>query len=211
MSSVIDGVISLMRTIGAPGVGIAIAVETVFPPIPSEVVLPLAGFTASQGHYPVWSAIIWATIGSLVGAWTMYALGYRVGADRLRVLAEKIPLTGARDVDRSIDWFSRHGRSAVFFGRLLPGVRSLISIPAGIDRMPLWQFTLYTGAGSAVWNAALVMFGFWLGAQYTAVEGYVSRFSAVLGGAVALALGVVVVRRLVGRYRDKRAAAPGRQ
>src|SRR5688500_9155850 len=113
MSTVLDWVVTMMRTIGAPGVGVATALETVFPPVPSEVVLPLAGFTASQGHYSVVAAVVWATIGSLVGALVLYYVGVAWGLERVMATADRIPLVGANDVQRSIDWFGGHGRRAI--------------------------------------------------------------------------------------------------
>jgi len=205
VTSVIDWIVWVMRTIGAPGVGVATAVETVFPPVPSEVVLPLAGFTASQGHYGVVSAVVWATVGSLVGALALYYAGAAWGEDRLCRLAERIPLLHARDVHRSIAWFQRHGRTAIFVGRLVPGVRSLISIPAGIDRMPVLQFAGYTAAGSLVWNAVLIGAGYELGARWHVVEGYVGDASSVVYVLLGAAVTVFLVRRL--RHRSRR---PGR-
>ena len=202
MGSVLDWVVEVMKVLGAPGVGIATALETVFPPVPSEVVLPLAGYTASQGHYGLVAAILCATVGSLVGAFVLYQLGALWGADRLCATAERIPLLHARDVERAIAWFRRNGRSAIFLGRLVPGVRSFISIPAGIDRMPLLQFTLYTTAGSLVWNSALIVAGYELGAQWHRVEAYVGEASVVVYGALGVAVLWFVVRRLVRRSRQ---------
>ena len=202
MGGVLDWVVGLMRTLGAPGVGMATALETVFPPVPSEVVLPLAGYTASEGHYGLVAAIVWATAGSLVGALVLYALGAAWGQERLCATVERIPLLHARDVERAIDWFGRHGRSAILLGRLVPGVRSFISIPAGIDRMPLLQFSAYTAAGSAVWNTALIVAGYELGAQWHHVEGYVGSVANVVYVVLALALVWFVVRRLRARRSD---------
>lgn len=196
MAPVIDWIVWVMRTIGAPGVGVATALETVFPPLPSEAVLPLAGFTAGQGHYGVVSAVVWATVGSLVGALVLYYVGAAWGADRLSRVAGRIPLLHARDVHRSIDWFGRHGRSAVFIGRLVPGVRSLISIPAGVDRMPVLQFVGYTTAGSLVWNAVLIGAGYQLGSRWHVIEGYVDDFSSVAYVLLAVAVTIFVVRRV---------------
>ncbi|WP_107775010.1 DedA family protein [Nocardioides sediminis] len=196
MGSVLDWVVMVMRTLGAPGVGVATALETVFPPVPSEVVLPLAGYTASQGHYGLVPAILWATVGSVAGAFVLYRLGALWGAERLCATAERIPLLHARDVERAIAWFGRNGRSAIFLGRLVPGVRSFISIPAGIDRMPLLQFTLYTTAGSLLWNAALIVAGYELGAQWHRVEAYVGEASVVIYAALAAAVLWFVVRRV---------------
>lgn len=201
MSAVLDWVVALMRTIGAPGVGVATALETVFPPIPSEVVLPLAGFTASQGHYGVVAAIMWATAGSLLGALLLYYLGLTWGVEGVKATAERLPLVGADDVQRSIDWFGSHGRRAIFLGRLVPGVRSLISIPAGVDRMPLPTFVGYTLAGSAVWNAALIGSGYLLGSQWHVVEQWVGEASGFVYLLLAAAAVVFVARRLRRRAR----------
>jgi membrane protein DedA with SNARE-associated domain len=202
MGSVLDWVVEVMRTLGAPGVGLATALETVFPPVPSEVVLPLAGYTASQGHYGLVAAIVWATVGSLVGAFVLYWLGALWGAERLEAMAERIPLLHARDVERAIAWFGRNGRSAIFLGRLVPGVRSFISIPAGIDRMPLLRFALYTTAGSLLWNSALIVAGYELGAQWHRVEAYVGEASVVIYAVLGVAVLWFVVRRLVRRSRQ---------
>ena len=202
MGSVLDWVVEVMRTLGAPGVGLATALETVFPPVPSEVVLPLAGYTASQGHYGLVAAILWATAGSLVGAFVLYWLGALWGAERLEAMAERIPLLHARDVERAIAWFGRNGRSAIFLGRLVPGVRSFISIPAGIDRMPVLRFALYTTAGSLLWNSALIVAGYQLGAQWHRVEAYVGEASVVIYAALGVAVLWFVVRRLVQRSRQ---------
>ncbi len=205
MDAVLDLVVGLMRTLGAPGVGMATALETVFPPVPSEVVLPLAGYTASEGHYGLVAAIVWATAGSLLGALVLYALGAAWGQERVCATAERIPLLHARDVERAVDWFGRHGRSAIFLGRLVPGVRSFISIPAGIDRMPLVRFTVYTAAGSLLWNSALIVAGYELGAQWHRVEKYVGDVANVVYVVLGLAVAYFVVRRLRRRRKERRA------
>lgn len=199
MDAVLDWVVEIMKTIGAPGVGLATALETVFPPVPSEAVLPLAGYTASQGHYGLVAAIVWATIGSLVGALVLYYAGAVLGARRLCAIADRVPLVHARDVERAIAWFEAHGRAAVFLGRLVPGVRSLISIPAGVNRMPLLQFAGYTTAGSLVWNAGLIIAGYQLAEQWHVVEGRMGSVSNVVYVLLALLLAVFVARRLRGR------------
>ncbi|NYE38252.1 membrane protein DedA with SNARE-associated domain [Nocardioides cavernae] len=204
MEAVLDWLVLVMRTIGSPGVGLATALETVFPPVPSELVLPLAGYTASQGHYSVVAAIVWATGGSLAGALVLYWLGAAWGLERLAALADRIPLMHAEDVRKAVDWFGRHGRAAVFFGRLVPGVRSLVSIPAGVDRMPLWTFCLYTTVGSLLWNSALVLAGFELGEQWHLVEAYVGPASNVVYVLLAIVLVVVAARRLRHRITGER-------
>jgi membrane protein DedA with SNARE-associated domain len=207
VEAVLDWVVLVMRTIGSPGVGVATALETVFPPVPSELVLPLAGYTASQGHYGLLPAIAWATAGSLAGALVLYWLGAAWGLARVCALADRIPLVHADDVVRAVEWFGRHGRTAVLVGRLVPGVRSLVSIPAGVDRMPLPTFCLYTTVGSLAWNAALVLAGYELGAQWHVVEAYVGPAGTVVWGLVALAVLVLAVRRLRRLRAQRRAAA----
>ena len=201
MEAVLDWVVLVMRTVGSPGVGLATAIETVFPPLPSELVLPLAGYTASEGYYSLTAAIAWATAGSLVGALVLYWLGAAWGLERICATADRIPLMHADDVRRAVAWFGRHGRTAVFVGRLVPGVRSLISIPAGVDRMPLLRFCVFTTAGSLVWNAALILAGYELGAQWHVVERYVGGIGNVVYVLLAVVLFVVVARRLRHRVR----------
>src|SRR3954466_12642874 len=118
----------LMEKLGAPGAGLAIALENLFPPLPSEVILPLAGFAASRGDLGLVSAIVFTTLGSVVGALALYGVGAVLGRDRTRALAERLPLMKLRDVDKAEEWFVRHGSKAVLIGRLVPVVRSLISV-----------------------------------------------------------------------------------
>jgi membrane protein DedA with SNARE-associated domain len=204
VSTVLDWIVQVMRTIGAPGVGLATAIETVFPPVPSELVLPLAGYMASQGHYSLVAAIVCATVGSLLGALVLYCLGALWGKERVCATAERVPLLHARDVERAICWFEGHGRSAIFLGRLVPGVRSFISIPAGIERMPVLQFSVYTTAGSAVWNAALILAGYELGTQWHRVEDYVGDVANAIYVGLAFALVYFVLRRLRRRSAASR-------
>lgn len=205
ISSVVDWLVSLMETIGAPGVGLAILVETVFPPIPSEVVLPLSGFASTEGHMSAVAAFVWSTAGSLIGAWLLYWLGAVIGADRLRAVAEKMWLTEGEDVDRALRWFDRFGDAAILIGRVIPGIRSLISIPAGVHRMNLVKFSVLTLIGSAVWNAVLIWAGVLLGANYHRVSDTIDSFSTVIYGLCALAL-VGCVVWLVRRDRRRKAA-----
>ncbi|MBM7052141.1 MULTISPECIES: DedA family protein [unclassified Rothia (in: high G+C Gram-positive bacteria)] len=206
-NSVVDWVISIMETLGAPGVGIAILLENVFPPIPSEVVLPLAGFTASVGSINVYAAFIWATIGSVLGAYILYGVGAAIGANRLRKIADWMWLVDPEDVNQALHWFDKYGRVSIFFGRLIPGVRSLISIPAGIDRMNLVSFGLYSLAGSALWNAILIYLGYILGENWTQVEAVINEYSSVvkyLLVAVALIILGLLIRRAHKRKKQNK-------
>ncbi|AKK10676.1 DedA family protein [Corynebacterium uterequi] len=205
MEAIVDKIVHLMEVLGAPGVGIAILLENLFPPIPSEVVLPLAGFTVSQGSLSFVATFIWATIGSVVGALALYGVGAAVGAERLRRIADWMWLVEPSDVDKALHWFDKYGPASVFFGRFIPGVRSLISIPAGIDRMPIWKFSLWTTLGSAGWNLLLIALGVWLGESYTLVEKYVGEYSNVVYVIIALILVAAFVWLLL-RARRRKAA-----
>lgn len=136
MSGLIDWVVNLMTILGAPGAGIAVFLENLFPPIPSEVILPLAGFTVARGGFSFLSAVVWSTLGSVLGALALYWVGYAFGEKRLKEIADRMWLTEAEDVSKAISFFDRHGKVSVFFGRFIPGIRSLISIPAGLAGCP---------------------------------------------------------------------------
>ncbi len=202
---VVEWIVSLMAAIGAPGVGVATALETVFPPIPSELVLPLAGFTAQRGRYTILAAVTWATVGSVLGALVLYYLGRAWGLERVRASVDRVPLMKARDIDRAMDAFGRHGRTTIFVGRLIPGLRSFVSIPAGIDRMPILTFLLYTTVGSALWNGLLIGIGYELGHQWPIVEEYVGRFSTVVWTVLGLAVLALLAHRLRQRRRRRQA------
>ncbi|MET0671915.1 MAG: DedA family protein [Microbacterium pygmaeum] len=188
-----------MDVIGPVGAGIAIALENLFPPLPSEVILPMAGLAASRGGFTLFEALFWTTAGSVVGAFVLYGLGAWLGVDRLRAIATRLPLVDAADIDRTIAWFHTHGGAAVFFGRMLPIFRSLISIPAGITRMPLWKFGLLTLAGSLVWNTIFVLAGFLLGENWPLVERYADVLQYVVIGVVVLAVAWFLFTRIRAR------------
>ena len=197
-------VINVMEALGSPGAGLLVAAENIFPPIPSEIILPLAGFTASQGSLSLSGAILWTTAGSIVGAWALYALGVILGRDRLMRFFDWMPLVDIDDVYKAEAWFNRYGYPVILFGRLLPIIRSLISIPAGLERMPLLQFTLFTTIGSGIWNTILVYAGYALGENWGLVEGYVGY----LQYAVIAAVLAFIVWYLVRHFRKQRSGAP---
>ena len=181
------------------GVGLAIALENVFPPLPSELFLPLAGFTASRGGFGLASAILWTTLGSVAGALVLYALGAALGRDRLRAVVARMPLVELGDVDRAEAWFARRGAAAVFLGRMVPVVRSLISVPAGIERMPVLRFLALTAAGSLLWNSAFVLAGYGLGESWPLVEAYAGIASKIVVVVAVLAVLGFVLARVRGR------------
>src|SRR3954470_24242921 len=191
-----------MEALGAVGVGLAILLETVVPPIPSEVVLPLAGYLAQTGRMSLVAAFAAATVGSVLGAALLRRLGAWLGPDRSRRALARLPLVDAADVDRTFAWFERHGRSAVLLGRLVPVVRSFVSVPAGVVRMPWPQFLAYTLVGSALWNGALIGAGMALGTQHELIERYVGVLDwfLVIGAVAVVGLGVARrVRRAARR------------
>ena len=195
--------LDLMDRLGGVGAGIAIALENFFPPLPSEVILPLAGFAASLGSFTLFGALFWTTLGSLLGALGLYSLGRWVGEDRLRSVVTKLPLVEVEDLERSTAWFHKHGRKAVFFGRMVPVFRSLISIPAGVTRMPIWQFVAFTTAGSLIWNSIFVFAGYQLGENWSKVEPYAEVLQYVVIAVVVLVI-VYGVQRRVRSQRTRR-------
>ena len=206
LSALADWAVSLMDVIGPAGAGLAIAMENLFPPLPSEVILPMAGLAAGRGSFSVVEALAWTTAGSVVGALLLYGLGALLGLDRLRSIAAKAPLLRPDDIDRTVAWFERHGGKAVFFGRMIPIFRSLVSIPAGVTRMPLRRFLVLTAAGSLVWNSAFVLAGYFLGASWHLVERYadVLQYVVIAGAAVGVAWFVVVrVRAALAAARER--------
>lgn len=209
LEPIVQAVVSLVGALGAPGVGIAVAAENLFPPIPSEVILPSAGFAAASGSMGLVSAIVWATIGSVVGALALYVLGAWFGRARFYSLASKIPFVKEADIERAEAWFVRRGPLAVLLGRVVPVVRSLISIPAGIERMKLLPFTLYTAIGSALWNSVLIGAGYALGANWAIVEEWISRYQLIVFGLAGIALAVWMVRKWTVR-RSRESAVKAR-
>ncbi|HEY0453732.1 DedA family protein [Actinophytocola sp.] len=195
--------VDLMDSVGGAGAALLVALDNVFPPMPSELVLPLAGFAASQGTMSLAAALIWTTIGSVAGAVVTYYLGAWLGRERARALIVRVPLMKASDFDRTERWFQRHGTKAVFFGRMVPLFRSLISLPAGVERMPLWKFLVFTAAGSFLWNAVFVIAGYSLGANWQVVDQYAGLFQDIVIGLVVLAIVVFVVVRVRERRRTK--------
>ena len=198
-----DIITSILASLGGLGVFLLMLAENVFPPIPSEVILPLAGYTAAQGRGSLWVVAIAGTLGSAAGAVLWYYVGRWIGIDRLKRFASRhgrwLTLTPG-EVDHVDRWFDRYGRWAVLFGRMVPGVRTLISVPAGVSGMPLGPFLVSTLAGSAIWTVILVMAGYELGERYSQGASVIEPVSnAVLALAVIWYLWRVAT---FGRSRD---------
>lgn len=210
LGAILDWCVQLMDVIGPAGAGIAIAIENLFPPIPSEAILPMAGLAAARGSFTLFEAIAWTTAGSIVGAFLLYGIGAWFGVRRLRSIAARVPLLHPEDIDRTVAWFVRHGGKAVFFGRMIPIFRSLISIPAGVTRMPLWRFGLLTAAGSLIWNTIFVLVGWFLGEAWPVVEQYVDVVQYIVIAAVVIGVAWFVyvrIRALLAARRGRSASA----
>lgn len=203
LSGVAAWVATMIDTLGPVGVGVIILIETAFPPIPSEAVLPAAGYLAGIGEMNWWATLLWSTVGSVVGAWVLYAVGAFVGADRIGRFVAWLPLMTERDIERAWTAFDRWRTPLVFWGRMVPGVRSLVSIPAGAERMSLGRFTVLTAFGSTIWNASLLAAGWWLGDRY----GATAAVSRGLNIAVIVGGGTFLVWLVVRRIRERRIEA----
>lgn len=196
---------NLMDSMGYLGILLLMILENVFPPIPSELIMPWAGFAAARGDMTLGMVILMGTLGSVIGTLPLYYIGRAFGEDKLVAWADKhgkwLTLSG-KDIKKADDWFDRHGNKAVLFGRMVPGIRSLLSLPAGMSEMPLPKFLIYSAIGSALWSAALAYAGYALGENYDRVEQYVGPASKII-------LGVVVVGAIVWFIRRKREQGQG--
>ncbi len=176
--------------------------ENVFPPLPSEVIIPLAGFAAAKGDLNIIGVVIATTLGSLVGALPWYFLGRMFGMARLKKLSFKfgrvLTLT-ADDIDAAQAWFQKHGHLAVFFGRLVPTVRTLISVPAGIARMPFRRFMVYSLFGTLIWNSFLLFFGYVLESQYETMSKYIDFFSNFI---IIAFISIYIYRVIIFKNQD---------
>lgn len=203
-----DWATEMVERLGYIGVALLVAIENVFPPIPSEVVLGFAGFTASKGDYSLVGMVIAATIGSLVGAWILYGLSAAVGPVRLRAILIRYGRwigVGEPDLDRSEAWFDRRSRSAVLVCRCIPLLRSVISVPAGFRRMPFGVFTLFTVIGSLVWNTALITAGYVLADQWERVLEFTEPFQTVVVVVIGVVVVVLIGRKVVSTRRARAA------
>lgn len=188
-----------MTSLGYLGIGLLMFLENLFPPIPSELIMPLAGFTIAQGKMSFIPAVVAGIIGTMLGALPWYYAGNLVGERRLRRLADRYGrwLTlSSKDIDKANRWFNRHGAKTVLFCRLVPGVRTLISLPAGINQMPIALFLLYSTVGTALWVSLLTALGYFLGNNYSLVELYLAPVSKlVLLGLVVGLIGWAIRRK----------------
>ena len=185
-----DWITGLLEGGGAWAIFALMLLENIFPPIPSELIMPLAGFNAARGGTPLWLAIVAGGIGSTLGAWFWYIIGVAYGPARMRRVVVRygrwLTLT-PNELTSAEGWFARHGGAAVFFGRFLPTIRTLISVPAGLAQMPVGRFLLFTAIGSFMWTGGLAIAGYVLENGYEAVNHLIDPLStAIVLGFVAL-------------------------
>jgi membrane protein DedA with SNARE-associated domain len=193
----------VIDSLGEVGVGLLVALENLVPPVPSELVLTMAGYLAGEGRMNVVLVVVAATIGSVVGALTLYGLGRWVGDERLRRWLDRIPLVDQSDLNKADKWFERHAWSAVLFGRMVPVVRSLVSIPAGANHMPIGRFVALTAIGSGVWNSLFVGVGYALGSRWQEVDQYARYFDYAILAFFVVAITWWVVKKVRKRQRGR--------
>lgn len=199
----------VLTALGDVGVGVLVFVEVLIPPIPSEVILPFAGYLSQSGELNLGWLIFWSTTASWLGALLLYWLGAAIGMSRAIRLLAATRLVSRSDLERGSDWFVRSGGWTVLVGRMVPGVRSLISIPAGAARMNLVTFSIYTIIGSGLWNALLIGVGAALGTQHEQLEHYLGYLDYAVYTAIAVALVVLVIRRMREAAGARRVATAG--
>lgn len=198
-----EKVVEIMTSLGYFGIGLLMFLENLFPPIPSELIMPFAGFTVHKGEMAFIPAVLAGIIGTILGAFPWYYIGKFVSEERLEHLADKYGKwisVSSKDIHRANDWFNKHGVKAVLFCRLVPGVRTLISLPAGINGMALAPFVLYSTIGTTVWVVFLTTIGYVLGDNYELVDQYLGPVSKIVLLSLIIWFVIWVVRKRQRRY-----------
>jgi membrane protein DedA with SNARE-associated domain len=199
-----DWITNLMTSMGYLGIGLLMFLENLFPPIPSELIMPLAGFNISQGKMEFLPTIAAGVLGTVAGAVPWYYLGSHLGEARIKKLVDRYGKwlgIFTKDVDKAKGWFDRHGEVAVLVGRLIPGVRTLISLPAGMAKMPIGPFLMYSTVGTALWVSLLTYAGYVLGDRYEDIEHFLAPFSKIILGLIVGMVAVWLLRKyLRSRY-----------
>ncbi|MDO4427700.1 MAG: DedA family protein [Moraxella sp.] len=206
MDKISEWVLVMMDKLGLLGVTLMMFLENVFPPIPSELIMPAAGFAASQGQMSLLAVIIAGTAGAVLGALPLYYFGTVFNQDRLLKLTEKYGkyfLVKTDDVINAQRWFDKYGYWVIFFGRMIPAIRSLISIPAGMARMPLLPFLILTAIGSAIWTTLLAYAGYALGENYDKVEAFIAPISKGVVVVVLVVAAVIAFLRIRSVFFSK--------
>ncbi len=198
-NAISEWVQEVIRTLGYPGITIVMFLEMVFPPIPSEVIMPFAGFLAGRGEMNIFLVILAGNIGTITSAIVLYYIGAWAGEPVVRRFVKKYGrflMISEKDLDRTLHIFDTRGEWVIFFGRLIPLIRTFVSLPAGMDRMPMRKFVIYTTIGSTVWNTGLAVGGMILGEKWEELMFLIERYSRVTYGIIAVILVVLFVIRL---------------
>lgn len=193
-----EWIISIMESLGYLGIMFLMFMDNVFPPIPSEIIMPSAGYTASQGELLLIGVIIAGSIGSLIAAALLYWLGRKIEHDALFRWVDrygKYLFIKSKDVKIALQWFEKYGHRIVFFGRMIPAARSLISIPAGMSHMPFWKFMLYSGLGTIIWTTFLAYIGFYFGENQALMHQIFSKVSYVILAIVLLVISILLYKK----------------
>ncbi|RYG25578.1 DedA family protein [bacterium] len=196
-------IVNAVSGMGYVGIFFLMLIENIFPPIPSELVMPLGGYLSTQDKMNIWAVIVVGAIGSVAGQTLLYFLARKLGEEKVREWVGKHGrwvTISPQEVDKSTKWFHDHGGRAVLFGRMIPGVRSLISIPAGLGKMPLGKFLLCTALGATLWASVLAYAGYFLGNRFENVERFLSPATWII---VGVTLAIYLYRVVTYRPKEK--------
>lgn len=196
---------SIMEQLGYFGIALLMFLDNIFPPIPSEIIMPSAGYTASQGQLLLVGVVIAGCIGSLIAAALLYWVGYTFNHERIFRFVDrygKFLFLKSSDVKKSLDWFEQYGHRIVFFGRMIPAVRSLISIPAGMSHMPFWKFMFYSSLGTIIWTTFLASVGFYFGENQILMQQIFSQASYIILSLLAIFLLWLAYRRYLHKRKS---------
>ncbi|MCX5741588.1 MAG: DedA family protein [Proteobacteria bacterium] len=198
----------IVQSLGYPGLFVLIFLESTLVPIPSELVMPFAGFMASQGTFALPLVLVINSVGALLGSLTCYAIGAKLGKPFV-VKYGKFAFIKAKDLEKTEEYFAKHGKLTILIGRFLPVVRHVISIPAGIARMPLRPFLLQTFIGSTIWGSFLILIGYYLGKNWETVAKQFKRVDLIVGVVLIAVAVAFAIRFILQRRRARAAAAAG--
>lgn len=175
----ITSLLEYINSFGYKAIFILIAIENIFPPIPCEIILTFGGFMTTITNLTPLGVIVVASLGSYLGAVILYSLGYMITIDKLTIILSKLHFNEP-ELNRAINWFERYGKTSVLIGRLIPIIRSLISLPAGIMKMNFFSFSLYSLIGTIIWNTILVYLGIMLGNSWSLISNYIKQYTFVI-------------------------------
>ncbi|WP_349927303.1 DedA family protein [Acinetobacter sp. A1-4-2] len=200
-----EWIISIMEQLGYLGIALLMFLDNIFPPIPSEIIMPSAGYSASQGQLTLFGVIIAGCFGSLLAAALLYWIGYKFNHDSIFRFVDRYGrymFIKSSDVKKSLDWFEHYGHRIVFFGRMIPAVRSLISIPAGMSHMPFWKFMFYSGLGTIIWTTFLACVGFYFGENQQLMQQIFSQVSHGIILIILVIIAILLYRRQLRKMKN---------